>query len=158
MNNQQLEQQFIGKLFSYENIMYFCKDISVNDNMVSILTDKRTIKVIKSSWSSFYKNVKFENGNPDHVELLKNKPKPIIKSDLKDYIGKVVRSKRLELGYTLEELGDLSKRGKKFVWAVEKSESNFTIDNIEKLLNTLGLNLEEVIVSNYLIKKSKSDI
>jgi hypothetical protein len=154
MNNQQLEQQFIGKLFSYEDIMYFCKDISVNDNMVSILTDKRTIKVIKSSWPSFYKNVKFENGNPHHVELLKNKPKPIIKSDLKDYIGKVVRNKRLELGYTLEELGDLSGRGKKFVWAVEKSESNFTIDNIEILLKSLNLSFQDAIVTKYLTENA----
>jgi hypothetical protein len=157
MNNQQLEQQFIGKLFSYENIMYFCKDISVNDNMVSILTDKRTIKVIKSSWSSFYKNVKFENGNPDHVELLKNKPKPIIKSDLKDYIGKVVRNKRLELGYTLEELGDLSGRGKKFVWATEKGESNFTIDNIEILLKSLNLSFQDAIVTKYLTENAKTN-
>jgi hypothetical protein len=157
MNNQQLEQQFIGKLFSYEDIMYFCKDISVNDNMVSILTDKRTIKVIKSSWSSFYKNVKFENGNPHHVELLKNKPKPIIKSDLKDYIGKVVRNKRLELGYTLEELGDLSGRGKKFVWATEKGESNFTIDNIEILLKSLNLSFQDAIVTKHLTENAKTN-
>lgn len=157
MNAQQLEQQFIGKLFSYKGTEFFCKDVSVNESTISIMTDKKAIRVAKTAWNVFLKDVVINNGNPDHIELIRNQSKPVIKSDLKDYVGKIVRNKRLELGYTLDQLGELSGKGKKFVWAVERGESNFTVDNIEILLKSLNLSFQDIIITKYLTENATAN-
>jgi hypothetical protein len=157
MNSQQLEQQFIGKLFSYKGINYFCKDVSVNETTISITTDKKAIKVAKTAWNLFLKDVIFNTGNPNHIELSRKKIKLVIKSDLKNYIGKITRNKRLELGYTMEELGELSGKGKKFVWQLEKGITNFRIDDIELLLNLLNLDFQTLIVTKYLTENANND-
>lgn len=157
MTSQQLEQQFIGKLFTFEKVEYFCKDISANETMVSIKTDKRTIKVLKSVWNNFLKGVTFSDINKHHIELSRKKIKPVVKSDLKDYVGKIVRSKRLELGYTLDQLGELSGKGKKYIWQVESGTSNFRVDDIDALLNLLNLSFELVLITKYKVENATTN-
>jgi hypothetical protein len=54
----------------------------------------------------------------------------------------------------MDELGEISGSGKKFLWQVEKGQSNFTIDNIEILLKSLHLSLEQLVITKYLTENA----
>lgn len=157
MNSQKLEQQFIGKLFSYKGTEYFCKDVSVNESIISIITNKKAIRVAKNAWNIFFKDVVINPGNNNHIELTRKQPKSVIKSDLKDYVGKIVRNKRIELGYTLDQLGELSGKGKKFIWQVEGGNANFRVDDIDLLLNLLNLSFELVLITKYKVENATNN-
>jgi DNA-binding XRE family transcriptional regulator len=151
MTNKDREKLFLGKLFTFENEEYFCKDVSENSTHVTLSTDKRLFYIPISEFTSFFYKVSFAPKKLDTV--LKNKPvvkKPTITAT-KLKIGKFVKTKRKELGYSMDQLGSISglgKAGKITILKIEKGENNTTIDTLDSILKALDSSFEEVFEIN----------
>lgn len=55
-----------------------------------------------------------------------------------------LRMRRKELGISQEALADLINLHRTYIGAIERSERNVSIDNIEKLANALKVNISEL--------------
>jgi DNA-binding XRE family transcriptional regulator len=147
MTKQDREKLFLGKLFTFEDVEYFCKDVSENSTHVNLSTDKRLFSIPISEFTGFFYRVSFVPKKLDTE--LKNKPtvkKPTVTAT-KLKIGKFVKTKRNEFGYSLEQLGataGLGKAGKITILKIEKGENNTTIDTLDLILKALDSSFEEV--------------
>lgn len=53
-------------------------------------------------------------------------------------IAKSVRSRRIELGFSQEELAERAGLHRTYVGAIERGERNLTIGSLERIANALG--------------------
>lgn len=57
--------------------------------------------------------------------------------------GNKVREKRLELGWSQEELGTRAHVHRTYVGMIERAEKNITLENIEKIAKALKISIAE---------------
>ena len=62
-----------------------------------------------------------------------------VKGQLRDVLAANLRRRRAELGYSQETLGQEAGLHRTFIGAVERSESNISLDNLERLAKALGV-------------------
>jgi transcriptional regulator with XRE-family HTH domain len=65
--------------------------------------------------------------------------------ELRDVLAGNVRRVRKNLGLTQDALGDAAGLDRTFIGAVERSETNISIDNIAKLARALGVEAYELM-------------
>jgi transcriptional regulator with XRE-family HTH domain len=57
--------------------------------------------------------------------------------------GKKVRSERMRLGISQEELASRADVHRTYIGMIERAEKNITLENIEKICKALGLTVSE---------------
>ncbi len=60
-------------------------------------------------------------------------------------IGKLIRNKRLELGYSQEGFAAEAKLGRTYFGRIERGEQNISIQNLIRIALTLGVELAELL-------------
>ncbi|MEL0156832.1 helix-turn-helix transcriptional regulator [Sphingopyxis sp.] len=68
-------------------------------------------------------------------------------SPLRRVFAQRVRAERKRLGISQEELADRAQVHRTFVGAVERAETNISIDNIGRISDALGVNAADLMVS-----------
>lgn len=63
--------------------------------------------------------------------------------DIKIFVGKRVKQLRNKLGYSQEELADITGLDRTYITSVEHGKRNISIVNIEKLAIALNVTLSE---------------
>ena len=66
-------------------------------------------------------------------------------SKLRPIYANHVRARRKELGISQEELADRAQVHRTFIGAVERSETNVSIDNIARISDALGVSAFELL-------------
>ena len=66
-------------------------------------------------------------------------------SELRINIGKKVRSKRLEYGWTAEELAKRAGTSSSHVYNIEKGYNKFSLDILERIAKALNCSAEELL-------------
>jgi len=61
---------------------------------------------------------------------------------LKENIGEILKSRRKELNMSQSDMCDYSEIGPTTLSNIENGKTNFTIDNLESILEVLGLELQ----------------
>lgn len=62
------------------------------------------------------------------------------------HIGEVIKARRKEFGLTQSELSKLSKVGINTLTQIERGEGNPTIKSLERVLETLGMQLTAKVI------------
>lgn len=75
----------------------------------------------------------------------------IVMSDIKDKFGKSVRELRSQKGWSQEEFARKCDLHRTYIGSVERGERNISLENIEKIANTLDVTMDE------LLKKSQEE-
>jgi transcriptional regulator with XRE-family HTH domain len=65
--------------------------------------------------------------------------------ELRETLARNVRMRRQQLGLSQEALGELAGLHRTYIGAVERSERNLSVDNIEKLARALGMAPSELL-------------
>lgn len=60
---------------------------------------------------------------------------------MKEYIGKRIRERRLQLSINQQTLADLSGVGINTIVAIERASGNPSVETLDRVLTTLGLHL-----------------
>ncbi|MBI3521455.1 MAG: helix-turn-helix transcriptional regulator [Bacteroidetes bacterium] len=55
----------------------------------------------------------------------------------REIVGILIKSRRLKIGITQKELGDLLGTDKQYVWNIENGRINITLDYLEKIIRVL---------------------
>lgn len=66
---------------------------------------------------------------------------------LRARLGHVIRRLRTEAGYSQESFADRCKLHRTYMGAVERGETNISLDNIEKIARALELSAGELLVA-----------
>jgi len=66
------------------------------------------------------------------------------RKSIKQVVSEAVHSRRTELGMEQEELSDYAEVGSSMISRVENQKANITIENLERILDILGL---EIVVN-----------
>ena len=82
----------------------------------------------------------------------------MIQLTILETIGKNIRSSRLQLGLTQEQLALNSGRNQSYIGHIERGMKNPTILTLEKIASTLKVTLPELIISNEKKEHSKDNI
>lgn len=72
-------------------------------------------------------------------------------TDIKSRFGKSVRKLRSQKGWSQEELASKCNLHRTYIGSVERGERNISLENIEKIADTLDVTVDE------LLKKSRED-
>jgi len=67
------------------------------------------------------------------------------RSELRLVFGKRVRTRRKEIGISQEELADRAQLHRTFVGAIERAETNISIDNIARISLALNIPAAELL-------------
>lgn len=67
------------------------------------------------------------------------------KTPLQKAFGKIVRSRRLELGLSQEELAEKATLHFTYISSTERGERNISLANIAKLAKALGCSMKELM-------------
>lgn len=67
-----------------------------------------------------------------------------MKKDVLVDFGKKVRSRRIDLGLSQEELADKANVHRTYIGMIERAEKNITLENIEKISKALELNVRDL--------------
>ncbi len=67
---------------------------------------------------------------------------PIHAIDSPQRLGEVVRSRRLELGLTQTEVAEVANANLRFVSELERGKATARLENVMRVLETLGIELE----------------
>lgn len=70
---------------------------------------------------------------------MKNEP------SINQRIGKTVRAKRMELGYSQEELADICGLHRTYIGGIERGERNITISSLEGIAIGLNCKITELL-------------
>lgn len=65
-------------------------------------------------------------------------------SDIKNIIGKRIRSYRTQLGYSQEKLAELSGCHPTYIGQIERGEKNATIESIDKIASSMNISLSKL--------------
>ena len=60
-------------------------------------------------------------------------------------IGKAVRSRRMELGYSQEELADICGLHRTYIGGIERGERNITISSLEGIATGLNCKITDLL-------------
>ena len=66
-------------------------------------------------------------------------------SNIADRVGKKLRCKRIEKGYTQEQVAELANLHPTYIGQVERGEKNLTIESLEKLCNALDYPMSDLM-------------
>ncbi|MBI2426666.1 MAG: helix-turn-helix transcriptional regulator [Candidatus Kerfeldbacteria bacterium] len=66
-----------------------------------------------------------------------------MKKEILIKFGKRVRDKRMELGFSQEELASRAGVHRTYIGMIERAEKNITLENIEKVSKALNLELSD---------------
>ncbi len=55
----------------------------------------------------------------------------------REVVGILIKNRRLKIGITQKELGDLLGTDKQYVWNIENGRINITLDYLEKIIHVL---------------------
>jgi transcriptional regulator with XRE-family HTH domain len=58
--------------------------------------------------------------------------------------GKVVRTQRMQLGLSQEQLAERAELHRTYIGMIERAEKNITLVNVEKLAKALGLEIHQL--------------
>lgn len=67
-----------------------------------------------------------------------------MENSLRYIIGKRIRDKRKEKGWTQEELAEKAAMHPTYIGKVERSEKSLTLDSLENIVNALDITYEEL--------------
>ena len=72
-----------------------------------------------------------------------------MKKKILEKFGERVRSERIRLGLSQEELAARAGVHRTYIGMIERAEKNITLVNIDKISNALGLNISDLFINDF---------